>query len=256
MTRTLCNQSLRTGNTIALLTIGSERGLWSYCALLLLGCMLMPALWIQPTQAQGPSAEYQQALGWIEEGRLLLAQRRFNEAQAQFSRYVNTYPYDPRGFFWLGIAQDEAGDPASALKMYSRSLDDAKDLSMDSAELRTNLGNTLLKLHYIKEATYDFKRALEIDPTVTRAHLGLAQAYLLTGQLPEALAELQACSDQGFTDPIMPFLKAKALQGLGRGGEAREQLQLYERGVTGAGSELIENARAMMRQLPPAPVPQ
>jgi hypothetical protein len=80
----------------------------------------------------------------------------------------------------------------------------------------------------------------------------LAQTALQTGQLQEALGQLQTCSDQGFTDPMMPFLKAKALLGLGRGNEAREQLQLYEHGMIGAGGELIGNARALMQQLPPA----
>lgn len=204
----------------------------------------------QPGEAQAPSSDYQQALAWIASGRQLLAQHRYSEAQAQFSRYANCYPADPRGFFWLGIAQDEGGDPAGALKMYSRSLDDAKDIGMDSAELRTNLGNTLLKLQYTKEAAYDFKRALEIDPTEIRAHLGLAQTDLLAGDWQDALNQLQTCSSQGFNDPSMPYLKARALLALGRPAEAREQLQLYERGVPGAGIQLIDNARAMLQQLP------
>jgi tetratricopeptide (TPR) repeat protein len=248
------NQFFRSGSSTANRISGRQKRSVQFVKahwlriLLILSCTAS-----QSANAQAPSADYQRALGWIAAGRQLLAQRRFAEAQEQFSRYVNSYPADPRGFFWLGIAQDEAGDPAGALKMYSRSLDDAKDIGMDSAELRTNLGNTLLKLHYIKEATYDFKRALEIDPTEIRAHLGLAQTDLLSGQAQEALNQLQTCSDQGFTDPSMPFLKAKALVGLGRGGEAGEQLLLYQRGVPGASRELIDNARAMMQQLPPQP---
>jgi tetratricopeptide (TPR) repeat protein len=252
MIHTRCNQFFRSGSSTACRISGRPHRSIQFVKAHLLRSLLILSCTAQSANAQAPSADYQRALGWIADGRQLLAQRRFAEAQVQFSRYVNSYPADPRGFFWLGIAQDEAGDPAGALKMYSRSLDDAKDIGMDSAELRTNLGNTLLKLHYIKEATYDFKRALEIDPTEIRAHLGLAQTDILSGQVQDALGQLQTCSDQGFTDPIMPFLKAKALVGLGRGGEAREQLQLYERGMIGASGELLNNARALMQQLPPA----
>ncbi|HEY9719074.1 MAG TPA: tetratricopeptide repeat protein, partial [Trichormus sp.] len=248
-----CNRFFRSGSSTACSRYAGAHGSNPLVHAHWLASLLILVCASQSANAQSSlNAEYQQALGWIADGRQLLAQRRFAEAQAQFSRYVNSYPADPRGFFWLGVAQDEAGDPAGALKMYSRSLDDAKDLGMDSAELRTNLGNTLLKLNYIKEATYDFKRALEIDPTAIRAHLGLAQTALQTGLMQDALAQLQTCSEQGFTDPVMPFLKAKALLGLRRGNEAREQLQLYEHGMIGASGELISNARALMQQLPPA----
>jgi len=219
--------------------------------LLLWFLFIHAAVWIQLASAQGPTYQYQQALGWLEEGRRLLTQRNYAQAQAQFTRYVQVYPNDPRGYFWLGMALDEAGDADAALQQYSRALDAAKELSMDASELRSNLGNTLLKLHYIKEATYDFKRALEIDPTQMQAHVGLAQAYLSLNQYQDALAELQVCSDHRFFDPSLPFLKARALLGLGRTGEAREQLQLYEHGVAGATGDLVDSARLLLQQLPP-----
>ncbi len=127
-------------------------------------------------------------------------------------------------FFYRGLAYDESGDPERAVKEYAESLNLAKSIGMDSAELRINLGNSLMKLDYLKEAAYDYQRALEIDPRNGAAHLGLGRALLRTGKYEEALKNFRRCDELGYSNSSLPFVKALALNGLGRKDEAREEL--------------------------------
>jgi protein O-GlcNAc transferase len=203
--------------------------------------------------AQAPPQQqpmnYEQVAVNLTNGRRSLDQRDFSRAEQYFDTYIHCYPADPRGYFWMAVALQSAGDDKAALKSYLQSLEEAKAISMDSAELRHNLGSIMLKLNYVKEATYDFRRAIEIDPSLDAAHIGLAEALLAAGHYDGALAELQGLSERGVLEPRMPFLKAKALEGLGRIGEAKAQLSLYERGVAGAGGDLMDSARSMLQTI-------
>ncbi|HEY9775515.1 MAG TPA: tetratricopeptide repeat protein [Planktothrix sp.] len=200
-----------------------------------------------PPQPEPP--DYNQIALNIANGRVALQKRDYASAQQFFDAYIHFYPADPRGYFWNAVAQQAAGDDKAAVQSYLKTLEVAKGISMDSAELRTNLGGLMLKQNYIKEATYDFRRAIEIDPSLDAAHIGLSEAYLAAGKYDLALAELQTLSDKGIMEPRMPFLKAKALEGLGRVDEAKAQLALYDRGVDGASGELMDSARSMLHTI-------
>lgn len=212
-------------------------------------CGLIAASFVHPAHAQSAAA-IQQAEKDLEEGRKQLDKSHLAQAEAAFTHASSISPRDPRSFFYLAVLKDQSGDSDAAIKLYAQALDRTKDLGMDSAELRSNLGNTLLKTNYIEQAIYDFKRALEIDPSCSSARLGLTHAYLDSGEYAAALQELQNGTDHAMVDPSVPFLRACALKGLGRTVEARSLLLQYERGVNGAGSELLDAAGRLLKTLP------
>ncbi len=131
-----------------------------------------------------------------------------NQAVALRPRNLSVY-------FYRGLAYDESGDPSKAVKNYLESLDRAKTVGMDSAELRINLGNSYMKLAFNEDAIMEYKRAIEIDPGNRYAHLQLGRAYLAEGKYAEALKSFRRCDSLGLTEPSLPYLKALALAAQG-----------------------------------------
>jgi tetratricopeptide (TPR) repeat protein len=163
----------------------------------------------------------------ISRGAELVAQGRSSEAEPLFKEFVRLHPNDPTGFFWLGKVADETGRAQDAFHNYLESLNRAKAIGMDSEELRLNLGNTLLKLGYYKEATYDFQRAIEIDNKSVNAHLNLAKLFLVTGQDTKALEQLNVCSTLGMNDSHVALFRAWALKRLGQLEESKREAHRF-----------------------------
>jgi len=98
---------------------------------------------------------------------------------------------------------------------------------MDSAELRIDLGNTLCKLNYFKEAIFDYKRALVVDPTLGIAHICLARAYVETRDWQAATRELDFCAAHSISAPELTYLRALALSAQGAKDEALQQIEMF-----------------------------
>jgi len=59
----------------------------------------------------------------------------------------------------------------------------------DEAVQRNNLGASLLQQGKLEEAIAEFRKAVELDPKYTAAHLHLGYAYDRKGQVDEAIAQ-------------------------------------------------------------------
>lgn len=134
---------------------------------------------------------------------------------------------DPTPQFLLGLIYDQKGNPQLALSNYSASVKKATALGMDSSQLRINLGNTLVKLNFLKEAEFDYKRAIEIDDKNEIAHLNYGRLLLFKGDYSGSFRELQRAHELMATDPNLPLYEALALKGMGNIAESRQQLQVF-----------------------------
>jgi Flp pilus assembly protein TadD len=137
---------------------------------------------------------------------------------------VKLRPRNLSVYFYRGLAYDEAGDPSRAVKDYMESLERAKTVGMDSAELRTNLGNSYMKLNFVKDAIIEYQKAIQIDPSSGAAHLQLGRAQLMNGDYNDALKNLRRAESLGYSDASLPYLKALSLAALGAKAEARSEL--------------------------------
>jgi tetratricopeptide (TPR) repeat protein len=181
----------------------------------------------------------------ISRGSELTAQGHSAEAESLFKEFIRIHPNDPTGFFWLGKVADESGRSQDAFHNYVESLNRAKAIGMDSEELRLNLGNTLLKLGYYKEATYDFERAIDINSKNTNAHFNLAKLFLVTGQDAKALSELDNCSTLGLNDSHVTLFRAWALKRLGQLEESKRAAgRFLEQAAQNEPKELQDFARS------------
>jgi len=137
---------------------------------------------------------------------------------------VKLRPRNLSVYFYRGLAYDESGDPSRAVKDYMESLERAKTVGMDSAELRTNLGNSYMKLNFVPDAIIEYQKAIQIDPSSGAAHLQLGRAQLMKGDYNDALKNFRKTESLGYSDASLPYLKALSLAALGSKEEARGEL--------------------------------
>jgi tetratricopeptide (TPR) repeat protein len=125
-------------------------------------------------------------------------QQQFDVAIAEFRKVTELDPSFADGFISLGQAYMEKRDFASALAPLKHAL----DVDPASAPANQLLGYALLAQGYAAEAIPHLKRAQE------KAALGIAQ--IQTGQLPEAIANLQAALAERPNDPDLLYYFGRA----------------------------------------------
>jgi Tfp pilus assembly protein PilF len=135
---------------------------------------------------------------------------------------VNKCPENPRAQYNLGVALDEAGRAADAIKHYEETL----RMKPDSAETHNNLGAALLEVGRIEEAINHYEQAVRIKPDHVGAHSNLAWILATDDnerlrdparavQLAERACQLTERRDAGVLDTL-----AAAYAAAGRFGEA------------------------------------
>jgi tetratricopeptide (TPR) repeat protein len=149
-------------------------------------------LWFAWQIASPPAAEHMQA--GIEADR----QRQFDVAIAEFSKATELDPSFGDGFVSLGQAYMEKGDYSSAIPPLRRAL----ELNADSQPAHQLLGYVLLAQGYAGEAIAH----LQLSPDKTA--LGIAQ--IQTGQLPEAVGNLEAALAAHPNDPDILYYLGRA----------------------------------------------
>ncbi|MBX9692140.1 MAG: tetratricopeptide repeat protein [Cyanobacteria bacterium] len=192
---------------------------------LLLTAQFAQGSWL-PAAGQGkqPSPQERQFETLIDQAQSQIVNGQPAQALELLSQATNLRPNSIPLYFWKGMAFDALGDPRKAVTEYAHSLRLAKSVGMDSAELRINLGHSMLKLGFIKEAVYDYGRAIEIDPESAPAYQYLGRACLKQGKFENALQAFRKAEELGLSSPSLPYLKALALSGLGQIADARDEL--------------------------------
>jgi len=184
-------------------------------------------------------------------GRQLLKDGQTAAALTSFNDFIRLRPRDMSGYFWQGLALDQSGLPGKAIWSYSNSLDLAMQNGMDSAELRLNIGNTLTKLNKLDDAIFNYRRAIEIDPKLARAHFNLGRALIAKGEAGAAYDELERSAQLNLQDSTLSYYRGLALQAMGKTAAAREQLTIFLKEVpeTPDTEELRARVTALLNQM-------
>jgi tetratricopeptide (TPR) repeat protein len=125
-------------------------------------------------------------------------QQKFEVAIAEYKKVTELDPAFADGFISLGQAYMEVGDYGSAITPLKHAL----ELSPDSLPAHQLLGYALLSQGYAGEAIPHLQRAPD------KTALGIAQ--IQTGQLPEAVANLQASFAAHPNDPDILYYLSRA----------------------------------------------
>ncbi len=207
-----------------------------------------PVIAIPPSLSSDP---YTRGKELIKQATGMIASGQLDAAIEPLQKSMDFRRVDPTPQFLLGLIYDSKGNLQAALNNYTQSIKKATSLGMDSSQLRINLANTLLKLNYVKEAEFDYKRAIEIDDKNDVAHLNYGRLLLFKGDNQAAFRELQRAHELMATDPNLPLYQALALKGLGNVEESRMQLQVFLERAKGINSDprVINMAENLLSQM-------
>jgi tetratricopeptide (TPR) repeat protein len=178
-------------------------------------------------QPQMPAQPQFQFNVWtlLNQARTQIQQGNPQKALEYSQQFINLRPLEPEGYFWQGVAYDNLLQTGLAVQSYDRAVQGVLKAGMDSAELRMNLGNDLMKLKRVDDAIAQYRRAVQIDPQLPLAHLNLGRALVEKGETSEAMECFQRCEDLHFKPSQLAYYRAKALIRAGRPGEAQAHLQ-------------------------------
>lgn len=121
-------------------------------------------------------------------GVLLMQQRRYEQALAQFDRAVAQAPKVPLSWSYRGLSQHALRDFAGAVASYDRAL----KLEAEDAELRFNRANSLGQLRRFDEAIADYDRSLELQPDFATARRNRGILKLMLGDFRNGLDDYEA----------------------------------------------------------------
>lgn len=126
---------------------------------------------------------------WFALGVAQFSDQQTVEAAKAFSRAIEIDPNAAPALAYLGMIDAEQGRYADAIALYERAI---------VANEQFAAAHYLLADVLTKQATIDvaraeshLKRALQLDPTLTQAHLALGKLYLRDEHLREAATELE-----------------------------------------------------------------
>jgi tetratricopeptide (TPR) repeat protein len=138
-----------------------------------------------PPQTVVPGTASPSAVPLIEQGRQLMAQRRFAEALARFNQILAGDPRNEAALRLRSIA-------LFALNRFAESkgdMDTLIKLKPNDAQLLATRGMTSIGLKQLDQATADIDRAISLDPNNAVAYLGRGMADRMTGKFKEAITD-------------------------------------------------------------------
>lgn len=184
-----------------------------------------------------------------------LSRGELQDAVAASRKATRVAPESAVPYLVLGRALEARGDREGAEKAYLR----AEELAPSDPRPAYHLGRIAAMRKHTDVAIPRFRRALELDPSYTPAayyladqlresgehdeaaaviaaalarqphdtdlRLKLADIHLMRGDWESAAREFRRAAEAGADDPMIPYLLSKALEGLGRDGEAIEALR-------------------------------
>lgn len=182
-----------------------------------------------------PPPPLNQDITQLKLGRAAFEARDYNHALEAFRRFALQRPNNLAVHFWLGTTLSALGQEKEAEKEFASCIELSASVGLDSAEMRNNLGNTLIAEGYIKEPLFDFKRAVYINPRCAQPYLGLAKCLIESGNFEEALVALTNYEKAGGQDITAILLRGLALAGNDQYSQARECLTNFLTAAQNAG---------------------
>ncbi len=168
------------------------------------------------------------ALAHYNLGNVLRKFNRDEEALPHFQEAVRLQPEEPGVQNSLAIALSEAGRPGEAIPHFEIALRARPGAAATRESLARALnrhGYELMSAGRIAEAIANYRRAVEVLPTVAPLHAALAIALVNAHRAEEAVPSFQAALRLEPTAELHDNF-AQVLLGLGRKREALEQLEL------------------------------
>lgn len=169
----------------------------SFCLRLLSASLLLVVLCWRPAGAEGPviasppqttmpGTPPSSGVPLIEQGRQLMAQRKFGDAVTRLDQVLAAEPRNEAALRLRAVSLFALGRFAES----NADMDALIRLKPDDAPLLATRGMTRLGLKQLDQAVADFNRAIGLDPNNAAAYLGRGMVDRMTGKVKDAVADL------------------------------------------------------------------
>jgi tetratricopeptide (TPR) repeat protein len=119
---------------------------------------------------------------------ILLAARRWEDAERHFTEALTLRPRSAEAAFGLGVARHQAGRLGDAIKAYRAAI----DAGWRYRDAHYNLARALATNGERAPAVAEYRRALELDPRDAEAHSGLGAVLAAENQIKDAVAHFRS----------------------------------------------------------------
>ncbi len=160
-----------------------------------------------------------------QKGVKLISEKQYEAARLVLRQYIQSDTLNANVFFDLGYCDECRGKYNDAMISYLNCLNLSKLYCLDSSVLRLNMANCLVHLKQFKEADFNYKRALEIDPKYNLARFNQARLYLFLNNYKAALDSFSQCQFDGYTNEWLGYFQAFCLYKLNRRDLALDKLK-------------------------------
>ncbi|MBI2947824.1 MAG: tetratricopeptide repeat protein [Verrucomicrobia bacterium] len=144
------------------------------------------------------------------------------EARLAFSNVVHLNPNEPLAHLYVGISNQELGEPGQALNVFR----EVTRRFPNFAQGYYRLGDAFLKAGDLDQAERAFQRLVELAPKEWRGYAGLGDVQLRRGKFNEAVSWLEKAVRLDWSAARAHHLLGMALRESGRTQEAEIELSL------------------------------
>lgn len=140
-------------------------------------------------------------------GMAFLDQRKFAEAEWEFTQARDRAPDDPHVYYCIGLFFADLAKPAEAVAAFDRAI----GLDGSHAKAHNNRGTALQQLGRIEESEAAFRRALELAPDEAPPYINLANVVDHQFRAAEALKVYDLALERGVEPDLIGQYRASLL---------------------------------------------
>lgn len=166
----------------------------------------------------------------LDRGRAAFAAGDMQGALAAFEPFAVEQPENLAVHYWLGCTYYELGQIQRAHAEYAKAMRLASTIKYDGPHLRLNMGNLLAQYGGVEDASFDYERAIELDPSVKESFLGAAKCQVKAGNFDRASRALEIYKKLGGKDPSIYLVDGLIKAGQGRYDQAKVALETFVSG--------------------------
>ncbi len=160
-------------------------------------------------------------------GLFQLTFKKFDLAEAGFQETVRLNPKYVSGWMMLGVAQEQLGKEAEAVRSYSQAIEIEEKQTSKSEAPFLYLSRLLISMQQFEQCLSPLKQAVAINPKSPEALTLLGRALSRLEKYQEAMAVLEEAVRVAPQDKSPHYLLMGVYQKLGKKDEAQREMRVF-----------------------------